>query len=120
MDPRWERPNGGGATSGSPSGSVSKQHGPPSATSSFRERERESSPAAGDRSSFSIVFSASWVHITTPIGEGAFSRVYEGVYQNPETNDQSIVAVKVPVAIPTGHLHIRPGVPPCTCGSLFA
>jgi serine/threonine protein kinase len=41
------------------------------------------------------VFSANWVKINTPIGEGAFSRVYEGLYTNPDTQDRSIVAVKI-------------------------
>jgi hypothetical protein len=93
MDPRWERTNHGSSrdTSSSPNRPAAGQvqrlahHGPPSASPSFNQKD----------SSISIVFSASWVHITTPIGEGAFSRVYEGVYKNPETGDQSIVAVKV-------------------------
>lgn len=41
------------------------------------------------------VFNASWVKIATPIGEGAFSRVYEGVYTNPDTLEESVVAVKI-------------------------
>lgn len=41
------------------------------------------------------VFSASWVRLATPIGEGAFSRVFEGVYRNPETLEESVVAVKI-------------------------
>lgn len=58
--------------------------------------QRDSSPAGSERSGgYSIVFSPSWVKITHPIGEGAFSRVYEGVYTNPETLETSIVAVKV-------------------------
>jgi hypothetical protein len=61
---------------------------------SDNDASRASSPA-GERGAPSIVFSASWVAITTPIGEGAFSRVYEGVYTNPETLDRSIVAIKV-------------------------
>ncbi len=94
MDPRWDRPVSN--RDGSPAAAAVAQpknqqvqrltsHGPPTSSASFNQKD----------SGFSIVFSASWVHITTPIGEGAFSRVYEGVYKNPETGDQSIVAVKV-------------------------
>ncbi|EFJ49174.1 hypothetical protein VOLCADRAFT_90042 [Volvox carteri f. nagariensis] len=43
----------------------------------------------------SIVFNASWVKILNPIGEGAFSRVYEGIYTNPDTLEESVVAVKI-------------------------
>ncbi|KAG2437945.1 hypothetical protein HXX76_005561 [Chlamydomonas incerta] len=43
----------------------------------------------------SIVFNANWVKILNPIGEGAFSRVYEGIYTNPDTLEESVVAVKI-------------------------
>jgi hypothetical protein len=42
-----------------------------------------------------IVFNASWIKLLNPIGEGAFSRVYEGLYTNPDTNDESVVAIKI-------------------------
>ena len=45
--------------------------------------------------SVSIVFNSNWVKITQPIGGGAFSCVFGGVYTNPETGDESIVAVKI-------------------------
>ncbi len=91
-DPRWQRParDAAAAAPDSPARNeqlqrVQRQHGPPTSSPSFNQKD------AG----YSIVFSASWVTVTTPIGEGAFSRVYEGVYKNPETGDRSIVAVKV-------------------------
>ncbi len=56
---------------------------------------RSHRPVQREASSLSIVFSASWIRLTTPIGEGAFSRVYEGVYRNPDTGDESVVAVKI-------------------------
>ncbi|KAG1676851.1 hypothetical protein FOA52_010360 [Chlamydomonas sp. UWO 241] len=74
MDPRWNR--GGDEASDA-------------------TRDRTASPTGSDRGGYSIVFSPCWVTLTTPIGEGAFSRVYEGVYTNPETHEKSIVAVKV-------------------------
>eukprot|EP00201_Polytomella_parva_P005712 CAMPEP_0175080042 /NCGR_PEP_ID=MMETSP0052_2-20121109/25243_1 /TAXON_ID=51329 ORGANISM="Polytomella parva, Strain SAG 63-3" /NCGR_SAMPLE_ID=MMETSP0052_2 /ASSEMBLY_ACC=CAM_ASM_000194 /LENGTH=850 /DNA_ID=CAMNT_0016350609 /DNA_START=39 /DNA_END=2591 /DNA_ORIENTATION=- len=48
-----------------------------------------------ESSALSIVFDASWVKLSSPIGEGAFSRVFEGVYTHPETGEQNIVAVKI-------------------------
>jgi len=75
-DPRWKKPSSGHAAVVERSASFS--------------REKD-----GSGGSFSIVFSAKWVRVTTPIGEGAFSRVYEGVYTNPETTEDSIVAVKI-------------------------
>ena len=84
LDPRWNR-----AAGGSPNHSAVKSVA--ERTASFNMKP-ESSAGSG---SYSIVFSASWVRITHPIGEGAFSRVYEGIYTNPETGEQSIVAVKI-------------------------
>ncbi len=74
-DPRW------GANGGARS---------PAASSSFSYGQQ-----AERTGSFSIVFSAHWVRTTAPIGEGAFSRVYEGIYTNPETSEESVVAVKI-------------------------
>ncbi|GFH23426.1 protein kinase domain-containing protein [Haematococcus lacustris] len=62
-------------------------HSSPARESSFNNRSADAS--------LSIVFSANWVRLVTPIGEGAFSRVFEGVYRNPETLDESVVAVKI-------------------------
>jgi serine/threonine protein kinase len=82
LDPRWNRQPGVQTALDSP------QRNPVSREASFNRVE-------GSSGSYSIVFSASWVRITTPIGEGAFSRVYEGIYTNPETGEQSVVAVKI-------------------------
>jgi serine/threonine protein kinase len=96
MDPRWNR---GGAEAGD--AAASKPAASPGPTAPEKKNpssprsERTASPTGSDRGGYSIVFSPSWVTITTPIGEGAFSRVYEGVYTNPETHEKSIVAVKV-------------------------
>jgi hypothetical protein len=43
----------------------------------------------------SIVFNASWVKLGALVGEGAFSRVYEGVYTDPRTSEARPVAVKI-------------------------
>lgn len=72
QDPRWNRP----------------------ATAAVEEG-RTGSFSNKDAGSLSIVFSASWVRLSAPIGEGAFSRVFEGVYTNPETREESVVAVKI-------------------------
>eukprot|EP00798_Chlamydomonas_sp_ICE-L_P012533 gene12533-15749_t len=77
-DPRWNKPAGQAEA-------VARRV--PARDNSFK-----GGPDAG---AYSIVFSADWVRITTPIGEGAFSRVYEGVYTNPDTLQQSVVAVKI-------------------------
>lgn len=59
--------------------------------------EREGSFVAErpDSPSLSILFEASWVKATAPIGEGAFSRVFEGTYTHPETKEARTVAVKI-------------------------
>jgi serine/threonine protein kinase len=43
----------------------------------------------------SIVFNQSWVKLGGLVGEGAFSRVYEGVYTDPRTSESRPVAVKI-------------------------
>ncbi|MEW5316876.1 MAG: hypothetical protein WDW38_008218 [Sanguina aurantia] len=63
------------------------RHKPASRSDSFR--------SDAETSSLSIVFSADWVQVGAPIGEGAFSRVYEGLYTNPDSGEQSVVAVKI-------------------------
>uniref|UniRef100_A0A7S0RF21 Protein kinase domain-containing protein n=1 Tax=Chlamydomonas leiostraca TaxID=1034604 RepID=A0A7S0RF21_9CHLO len=80
VDPRWQ-PKAQAVQDGT-SGTASPR------SVSFSSRQQ-------DASSLSIVFSASWVRLATPIGEGAFSRVFEGVYRNPETLEESVVAVKI-------------------------
>jgi len=99
MDPRWKRreesPDAAGRQhSGDSEGSLRTRT---ASVAAQHEKHREANPADSDRGNagYSIVFSPSWVSITTPIGEGAFSRVYEGVYTNPETQESSVVAVKV-------------------------
>lgn len=62
---------------------------------SFRRPPVQQDSFRNDTNSLSIVFNAQWVHLLNPIGEGAFSRVFEGVYTNPDTNDESVVAVKI-------------------------
>ncbi len=97
LDPRWVKasnPQGsqphtpaGGSRAGSftaTDGTINYRR-PPSHQDSFRS----------DANSLSIVFNANWVKILNPIGEGAFSRVYEGIYTNPDTLEESVVAVKI-------------------------
>lgn len=62
---------------------------------SFRRPPSHQDSFRNDSSSMSIVFNANWVKILNPIGEGAFSRVYEGIYTNPDTLEESVVAVKI-------------------------
>ncbi|GLI64951.1 hypothetical protein VaNZ11_008356 [Volvox africanus] len=62
---------------------------------SFRRPPSHQDSFRNDASSMSIVFNANWVKILNPIGEGAFSRVYEGIYTNPDTLEESVVAVKI-------------------------
>lgn len=46
-------------------------------------------------SSMSMVFDADWVRVGALIGEGSFSRVFKGLYTNPDSGHQSVVAVKI-------------------------
>jgi hypothetical protein len=41
--------------------------------------------------SLAIVFSASWVRLGAPLGEGAFSTVFQGTFTSPETGVENIV-----------------------------
>lgn len=85
-DPRWNRRKGEEATAKVDS---------PSRTRPVPERDGSFVAERPESPSLSILFEASWVKTTAPIGEGAFSRVYEGVYTNPETKDPRTVAIKI-------------------------
>lgn len=90
QDPRWLRPLHGLASEAKVGvgASTSFSHRRPAKrTDSFR--------SDAELNSMSLVFSADWVHVGAPIGEGGFSRVFEGLYTNPESGDQSLVAVKI-------------------------
>lgn len=93
QDPRWQRPqHENGVKSDGRSNEVKastsfSRHRPASRSDSFR--------TDAETSSLSIVFNAEWVQIGAPIGEGAFSRVFEGLYTNPDSGEQSVVAVKI-------------------------
>lgn len=88
-DPRWQRGNGvkSEAKAELKTTSSFSRHRPASRSDSFR--------SDAETSSLSIVFNAQWVQIGAPIGEGAFSRVFEGLYTNPDSGEQSVVAVKI-------------------------
>lgn len=90
QDPRWQRPKQGvnsEVKAKVSSSSSFTRHRPASRSDSFR--------SDAELSSASIVFNSEWVHIGAPIGEGGFSRVFEGLYTNPDSGDQSLVAVKI-------------------------
>ncbi|MEW5302263.1 MAG: hypothetical protein WDW36_005065 [Sanguina aurantia] len=92
QDPRWQRPqeqNGHvrSETRTTTASTSFSRHRPASRSDSFR--------SDAETSSLSIVFNAEWVQIGAPIGEGAFSRVFEGLYTNPDSGEQSVVAVKI-------------------------
>lgn len=102
-DPRWNRrpqqEQGGGGAEG-PADPRWNTDRPVSGRAAVLRRDIPREPSFnrnvdGSGSSYNIVFSPSWVKITTPIGEGAFSRVFEGVYTNPDTGEKSVVAVKI-------------------------
>ncbi|KAG2493506.1 hypothetical protein HYH03_008322 [Edaphochlamys debaryana] len=101
LDPRWLRPaqqqqqqQGQGAQPQTPPGG-SRQGSIGGRDNSFRRPPSHQDSFRNDTSSMSIVFNANWVRILNPIGEGAFSRVYEGIYTNPDTLEESVVAVKI-------------------------
>ncbi len=75
--------------------SPTKQHQQPQTSPTSKQQPSQHRPVQREASSLSIVFSASWIRLTAPIGEGAFSRVYEGVYRNPDSGDESVVAIKI-------------------------
>lgn len=81
QDPRWHRrqePAKAEPARAEVKASTSfTRHKPASRSDSFR--------SDAETSSLSIVFSAEWVQIGAPIGEGAFSRVFEGLYTNPDS-----------------------------------
>ncbi|PNH05363.1 Protein sevenless [Tetrabaena socialis] len=99
LDPRWAK---GREDAGTAPAEQQQQAGsrPGSFTAlgEVRGASRSASKEASfrtDTSSMSIVFNANWVKILNLIGEGAFSRVYEGVYTNPDSSEESVVAVKI-------------------------
>ena len=99
LDPRWQKKQplqpSSGLNSGN-SGAASPSQGSFSGRqSSFRRAPTHQDSFRNDTNSLSIVFNAQWVRLITPIGEGAFSRVFEGVYTNPDTGDATVVAVKI-------------------------
>lgn len=91
VDPRWQR---AAAQQGADS-PVRSQNGSFSDAQRDEVRRESSFRTGQEASSLNIVFNAAWVRILTPIGEGAFSRVYEGIYTNPDTLEESVVAVKI-------------------------
>lgn len=105
LDPRWikqpqqqqQQPMVGVGVSpgpGTPTG-TSREQSFSNRANSFRRPPSHQDSFRNDTSSMSIVFNANWVKILNPIGEGAFSRVYEGIYTNPDTLEESVVAVKI-------------------------
>ncbi|GFR48469.1 hypothetical protein Agub_g10160, partial [Astrephomene gubernaculifera] len=101
LDPRWNRQPQQHQAQAQLQGGLSTHQGATRTASfigrenSFRRPPSHQDSFRNDSSSMSIVFSASWVKILNPIGEGAFSRVYEGIYTNPDTLEESVVAVKI-------------------------
>lgn len=96
LDPRWREKQPLQPSSGLNSGAASPSQGSFSGRqSSFRRPPTHQDSFRNDTNSLSIVFNAQWVRLITPIGEGAFSRVFEGVYTNPDNGDATVVAVKI-------------------------
>jgi hypothetical protein len=60
----------------------------PADSAASKQRSKESD-------ALSIVFNQSWVKLGPMVGEGAFSRVYEGLFTDPKTQEVKPVAVKI-------------------------
>lgn len=91
MDPRWQVKTNRAPDAASAAAAALQQQPRQNlaAAGGAQQQQRtgasdEASDSDRQQASFSIVFLAAWVAIIAPIGEGAFSRVYEGVYTNPQ------------------------------------
>lgn len=91
MDPRWQvktsRPQDAASAAAAALQQQPRQNLAAAGGAQQQQRNGASDEASGSdrqQACFSIVFLAAWVAIIAPIGEGAFSRVYEGVYTNPQ------------------------------------